>query len=310
MRISYFGYVMRHVPSGTEYLVDMRPFLRGFAAWKGTKFKNEITYNGEQVFLLKNVGDLYLFVQARDHEIIKAIQKDKLSVSDVQRALQKDESVGFASYVLIEKHWLAIGSRLLSPRIRAFADFMLQITHRCGLEYEFVPKVFTEHLPSNKVQTLDEVSAVTVEMNASNPMLRDLYNVLSGGGRGFDDVASLQITMKRYRRGKKTLLPALRATLGALPSKGLESVDVRARRQAADHMTDIYIVGEGGIKDDIDVADERKIPEAMLNKSKANSALIEKSTEFIKDARYKAVTAPVAALLDWQPPRARLGGPP
>ena len=305
MRISYFGYVMRHVPSGAEYLIDMRQFLDGFVAWKNTRFKNDLRHNGEQVFLLKNVPNIYLFVQAREHEIIKAIQKDTVSVTDIQRALAKDESIGFASYVLFNAHWFGLGSRLLSPRVGAFADFFLQVTHKFGLEYQFLPKVLTESLPANKVQTLSEVSSVTIEMNASNNLMKDVYNVVTGNGAGFDDVASLEITMKRFRRGKKSLLPALEASLDTIPPKGLESIDIRARREAAEHMTDIYIVGEGGIKDDIDTDDERHIPEEMIAKAAANSALRKKSGEFTKDARYKTAPNAVATDLDWKSARDR-----
>src|SRR5690242_12902305 len=122
MKVSYFGYVMRSHADLKDYFVDMTDFVKGFASWRNPRVKRGFVYNGEQLFLLPaGTPSVFLFVQARDHEIIKKIEKSSaISVSDIHSALQHDESIGFASYVLFERGWFGIGCRVLSPRVTAF----------------------------------------------------------------------------------------------------------------------------------------------------------------------------------------------
>ena len=302
MKVSYFGYVMVNPRTGDRWLVDLRQLVSRFVAWPNPAFKSQITYNGEQLFLLPAVAPVYLFVQARDREIIKAIEKQKLSVKDIHSALN-GESVGFASYVLMNKYWFGIGCRVLSPRVAAFAHFMQQMLDGLALPYQFVPQALTQSLPKSDVQKLHEVSSVTIEMSVDNGIGADVFNLVTGGGsKGIDDVGTIEVILRRRRKGKRNLLGALKGVVDTVPDSGLDALDARARREATDQMTDVYIVGQGGVRDTIDVDSEDDIAADMIERASANAVLAAKVGEMLSNDKFKTASSPRDLRLDWQPP--------
>lgn len=309
MKLSYFGYMVKSLTDGENRLVDLRSLVEGFSRWDNIVEKRKMAWNGEQLFLLPtNAPSVYLFVQARDREIIKKIEKSKkIAVTDIRHALQQGESVGFASYVIFEKHWFGIACRVLSPRVTAFSAFMSQVLELLKCKYKFVPRALMEKLPKSEVQDLQEVSSISIEMSIANPFAKDLVNMVTGGARNaLDDVASLEIRIKRRRKGKRSLLPALKGALRQIPTANLESLDVRARRQAGEHMADLYIVGQGGLRDDIVAQDENRIPVEIVNRASASEIRKEKVKEFV-DGESQA-SAPASSLgLDWKSAIGRSG---
>ena len=97
MKVSYFGYYVRHNGTGDTYRVDLSGFLDGFASWKIPAIKRKLGYNGERLFFVKWVPPVYMFIQARDSELIKTIQRTSESVAAIAALLKKDDSIGVAS---------------------------------------------------------------------------------------------------------------------------------------------------------------------------------------------------------------------
>lgn len=290
MKLSYFGYYLRDINQDDSYLIDLRAFVEEFVASGNSPLKAGLSHNGESLYLLPLAKPVYLFVQARDREIIKAIEKKKLSVEDIQKRLEANESVGFASYVLMEKHWLAVGCRVLSPRINAFASFMTQILAKTDSPYEFVPKVLTHKIPKSMVKKLHHVGAVSLEMDMSNSIGRDVINTLTGGAhQATADISEIQIRITPVRTGKKSLSETLKAVLHTVPDDGLESLEARAQVEMTDRIADVYIVGEGGLRDSIKSRKESAIPQAINQTAAANQTLIEKVKEFERNDNFKKV---------------------
>ena len=299
MRTAYFGY---YVSNGSQrWLVDLRDFISGWAALKDAKFKGGFSYNSESVLLLPLSGAVYLFVQARDNEVIKRIQRSNLSTADIHDALEHDESVGFASYVIVGDCWLGIASTLLAPRINAFTTHIGDVFAALKVPYGFATEALTEQIPKSKVQELDQVGAVTVGLNAESALLPQVINMLAGGkSTSTFNIAAMEIRLIPPRKGKPSTKSLLGAIANHLPNQGLDTLEARAKREATDHMTDIYIVGAGGVKDELPVLAERSIPNEMISRSTRNSILKQKVQEFRSDAKFKVAASAGDLHLDWK----------
>jgi hypothetical protein len=292
MRLSYYGYCLLHVPTDTKYLVDLRVLTKKFVNSTDQQFKASVTYQGERLYLLPFGASVYLFVQTKTNEIIKAIEGRTLSVQDIRNKLLQNESVGFASYVYMDDSYLGIASRVLSPRITAFCELMTKVVAGYGgVDYIFVPRVLAETLPVSAIKTLDHVGSVTVEMSAANTYAQDIIKQLTNRNvNNLFDIASVEITIKPMRKGKKSLRGDLAAISTNVPGNGLINLEARARATAADHMTDIFIVGEGGIRDFIEFKKEVDLQNLIPNRASGNAALQAKVKEYKANASFKKGT--------------------
>ncbi len=291
MRLSYYGYCLLHVPTDKRHLVDLRALTKKFVNSTNQQFKASITYHGERLYLLPFGASTYLFVQTKTNEIIKAIERKTLSVQDIRNKLMQNESVGFASYVYMDDSYLGIASRVLSPRITAFAELMTKvIVGYGGTDYAFVPTVLAETLPVSAIKTLEHVGSVTVEMNVANSLAQDMIKQLTTRQPdNLVDIASIEITIKPVRKGKKNLRSDLSQIAKNVPTKGLVSLEARAKATAADHMTDIFIVGEGSIRDFIDFKKESDLQTLIPSRAVNNSALQLKVREYKSNVSHKKV---------------------
>lgn len=291
MRLSYYGYCLLHVPSGKRYLVDLRNLTKKFVNSANQQFKASVTYHGERLYLLPFGNSTYLFVQTKTNEIIKAIEGRTLSVQDIRNKLLKNEAVGFASYVYMDASHLGIATKILSPRITAFCELMTKIVVGYGgSDYIFVPTVLAETLPKSAIKTLDHVGSVTVEMNTANTYAQDIIKTLTNrGSSNLFDIASIEITLKPMRKGKKSLIADLEEIASTVPDKGLISLEARAKATAADHMTDIFIVGEGGIRDFIEFRKESDLQNLIPERANRNAALQAKVKEYKANGTFQKV---------------------
>jgi hypothetical protein len=291
MRLSYYGYCLLHVPSGDRYLVDLRALTKKFVSSTNQQFKSSVTYHGERLYLLPFGNSTYLFVQTKTNEIIKAIEGKTLGIQDIRNKLLQNESVGFASYIYMDSSYLGIATKVLSPRITAFCELMTKVVSGYGgSDYAFVPRVLAETLPKSEIKTLDYVGSVTVEMDTANSIAQDLIKTLTNrDSNNLFDIASLEVTIRPMRKGRKSLLPDLAEIAKNVPNKGLISLEARAKAAAADHMTDIFIIGEGGIRDFIEFKKEVDLQSLIPDRAVKNAALQKKVKEYEANGSFKKV---------------------
>lgn len=291
MRLSYYGYCLLHVPTGKKFLADLRALTKKFVTSTNQQFKASVKYHGESLYLLPFGSSTYLFVQTKNNEIIKAVEDSTLNVQDIKNKLMKSESVGFASYVHMDESYVGIATKVLSPRITAFSELMTKvIAGYGGTEYAFIPTVLAETLPKTAIKSLDHVGSVTVEMGVSNSIAQDVIKQLTNrDSNNLMDIASIEITIRPLRKGRKSLRDDLASISSNVPSKGLLSLEARAKAMAADHMTDIFIVGEGGIRDFIDFKKESDLQNLIPDRATKNGALQVKVKEYRANVTLKKI---------------------
>jgi hypothetical protein len=273
-----------------EYVADLREFIKEFVASQDAVFKSKLIYNGETLYLLPLTPheNVYLFVQSRDKEIIKAIEKSSLSVQAIQKKLLGNESIGFASYVLIDAHWVGVACRVLSPRINAFAHFMTQIFTEIGKSIVFTPVALTDSLPKKEVAKLKHVGAVCVEMDMSNTVCQEILGTVTGiATANLMNIANVEIRITPQRKGKKSLENVLKGMLKSLPTDGLESLEARGKLETMDRITDMFIVGQGGLRDFIPDIEEADVPTTLKTLAAANQKLQGKASAFAGAKHYE-----------------------
>lgn len=281
MRVSYFGYYVKHRPSGNKYLVDLRTFVRDFVACEDIAFKQKFTYNAESLLLLPAQASTYLFVQTRDLEIVKRVKRGEWNADDIRRVLRDDQTVGFASYISLNSEWVGTACRVMSPRHTAFAHLINSIFDELQIPFDFTLRSFQTQLPEDEVSSLDRVGRVSVEINHSSPALSRVWSALTGGdGAELNDVAAIRLEVIPLRKRTADLKPNLQELVNSLPRSGLESLEARAKAEALDRMSDMYIYGAGALRDFIDVDAESQIPDAMAAASRESGELREAIQEF------------------------------
>lgn len=281
MRVGYFGYYVKHRQSGNKYIVDLRNFVRDFVACGDVALKQKFTYNAENLLLLPAQGSTYLFVQTRDLEIVKRVKRGEWDADDIRRVLRGDQSVGFASYLSLNTEWLSTACRVMSPRHTAFAHLINSLFDELQIPFDFILRSFNTQLPEDEVASLDRVGRVSVEINHSSPALQRVWSALTGGdGTELDDIAAMRIEVMPLRKRTADLKPNLQELVNSLPRHGLESLEARAKVEALDRMSDMYIYGAGALRSFVEFNLESEVPDAMAAAARASSELSEAIQEF------------------------------
>lgn len=303
MRVSYFGYYVRSMAQDAScYQVDLTELFSKFATWNNAHFKGRFSLHGEFLYLLPLTAPVYLFVQTRDQELIKQIQRDTLTVADIATKLQANASIGFASYVLIEKNFIGFAARVLSPRVAAFGNFVNQLFDQLGFRYTFKLRTITYELPKDQINTLKSVGSFSVELLRNATTTQNVLNAL--GLTAVENIAELgeiEIKVKPASR-KSNTKRAFQAVANSIPDGDIEGFEAKAKMETADRLSEYVIVGEGGVRDYIAQKNEIQIAENIVERSRNNTVLRRKIEEFSNDADFIADKTAADLGLDWKPP--------
>jgi len=278
MQATYYQYYLTKGSSQKQYRVDIRPFLRKFCSWKTPVFKSKFTHNGERLYLVHTVGDHFLFLHTLDNEIIKKIDANNLTLDDLKAHLAGD-SAGFASYVNVRDDFFGIACKILSPRCATFAEFINAVLQALKLPYKFHAVALTHQMARKDISKLTRVGKVTVELQRNNKLHEDLVEFLSGNlQHHYDEVGPIEITIRpqKSRGDIKRLLSGMSSTIG---TNGVSDFEARAVTALADKVVDIYLVGEGIVRNPLSGDTDSKIQRDFDKQIQTNALLNEKLKE-------------------------------
>jgi hypothetical protein len=301
MQLSYHAYHFVDDVTKERYRADIRQFISGFVGWKNSKFKNEFSHGGESIFLLPGAGSVYHFIQARDREIIKRIERATMSATEIRAALGDNDSVGFASFVYLQDDHLAIGSTVLAPRMTAFTNYVNALLQKLDIGLDFETTAMTHTLPKSELQRLSHVGQFSLKVRSQNRLFDSFCASLGGNNRDDFDIGSIEITVRPLKK-RADNQRALKAVIETIGDDGLESFDARAKIDTADRMADVFIVGAGGIRDPIKTDDEATIIPQIIRAAENNSVLRDRLNEFRQDSNISSVDDPSDLGLAWPPP--------
>ncbi len=302
MKASYFASYLESKRQNEKIQTDMRPFFREFVAWDNAEFKGKFLHAGELLYLLPLREDVYLFVQTRDQEAIKRIQRKTLEVADIGAALDADDSVGFASYVLVERDFVGFATRVLSPRSPRFSNFVNRVLEALGLEFEYRLRALTHELGRDEAQNLSVVSSFSVEIPVKSGAWDRMTQLLAGGGDVQTmDLGEIEVTFKPSKRGANNR-EVLRGVLNTLDASDIAGLDARAKIELADRLGEFTIVGAGGIRDNITADADFDIAAEIAEKARLNRVLQARLLEFRESEDFSRCDSLAAAGFAWNFP--------
>jgi hypothetical protein len=135
VRVSYYGYCLWNSRTQNRHVVDLRPFIQAFCSAAPAGLRNRIMRYDQHLYLLHLTGDLYLLIRTRSPEVTNRMGSAALQPPDIDELFQHGEYFGFASYVLLRTHFLALASSLLAPNIKVFSCFLNQVLRLLGLRH-------------------------------------------------------------------------------------------------------------------------------------------------------------------------------
>jgi Intracellular sensor of Lambda phage, Abi component len=279
MKVSYYGYAFKNIQSNLLTANGLRDILSGFCIYDNVSFKNEFQCGEEKQFLLHHLGNLFLFLQTRSNELIKKIDSQSLSVSEIYDQLRRDERIGFASYVYVEPTYFAYASTMMAPRVKTFADFVNKILARLQVSsHTFVTTALLHQATREEVLSMPFVGRSTVQIAATNSIFSDFMNIIGGEADEFTDVDSFEITIKPKKH--KNISSAAKRLINATPDAGLDKMVIKAKEAAHESLMELYLAGNGLISDQIDLKNERNLTERIREKIEQNTTLREKVEEY------------------------------
>lgn len=295
MKMNYHGYTIERHKDQKHYLMDIRPFLRAFCNFNNAKYKNRFTYAGEHIYLLHQTDNLYLFLMTRSHEIIKKIRSDNLTVTEIYTLLNRQEKLGFVSYLYMDKSYFGFASTIMAPRIKAFVGYINDIFDSLNIHnYRFVSHPMLAESTRKDVISMPFLGRSVIQVTKENSLFEDFREFFSATAQEFQDVDSFEIIFKPRR--KQNIKPAIKKVLKNLPDEGIDKFMVRAREELEGQLMDHYLAGKGIVSDVIDNKSEKLIPTAIKEKVRDNKHLKEKvkaheSDKRFKEQNIKAITA-------------------
>lgn len=285
MKLNYFGYCLTNIEDGRTVTVDLRPLLTAFAAHASVDIKNSFRRDGETLYLLHNVGDVFLFVITRSNEILRRVNRTDASVADINDLLQQNEHLGFASYILMNSDFFSFGSTLLAPKFNVFTHFVNDLLTLLGLHmWQFVPQAIVHTSTKESIVSMDFIGKTKIEVSRENNLFQDLIALATGDASTVNDVDSFEITIKPRSRHniKETVAPLL----SRIDTQGLDKVITSAKMDAHDRLTELYLNQSGAVTDLIDAKRWPEIPGKMTEKANNNTLLTQRLNEYRTNGQF------------------------
>lgn len=280
MRVNYYGYSVRKLEDNSHYLMDLSGFIKAFIAHSGVEFKRKFKHSDENVYLLPMGGNFHLFIVAKSDEIIKKITSNDagVQVNEIDDMLQRDESLGFASYLYFDKFYFAFASKMLSPKTPVFANFINDIFKELSIsDYSFDVHPFLQQSTREEILTMPFLGRSTIQIDENSSAWEDMKNFLKGESRDFISVDSFEITIKP-KRGQ-SIKDDVSSFLDSISDAGLRKMTVKARDDLDDKLKDMYVNAQGAIADMITSKGDRVVLDEILSKIENNRQLKEKIEE-------------------------------
>jgi len=267
-----FFYHFENIHTGKKVTFDIRPFLKQFAALNAPQLKKQIQHQDEYLYLTHQFTNVFMLLQTKQHEIIRKVNTENLSIDEVNELLQKGEHFGFASYLILESDHFGICSTLMAPRFEALTVMLEKLFELIGVnDWKFVPSAVMSQLAPNKVKTLNHVGRTTVRVKGDLKVAEHFKNFLGDDVDDFQHIEELEITIKPKKN--RDISGVAQRVVDKADDNEISRMKMRARESANSAMLDVYLVESGIISDQIGRRSAKEVTAVMQEKMSANSRL-------------------------------------
>jgi hypothetical protein len=269
MNISYFTYdLARTSAPGNFTRMDLRALVSKWAAMQKKKLVS-VDHGEDKLFLLPEAAGVYLLVQTRDEELARVLSRSNKQAKDVRSALATGDSLGFASYLYVADHWLALGCRVLSPRARACEHFLNTMLRAVGLPLLLRMTAVQTNLTTKDARQLSFVSSVRVAVTDTSKLTQDIVAALGLANSKYS-AGEIEIKFKPKNPGSNA--PLLKSLLSNVPNADIARLQIRAKTALQDQLADYFVVGSGNVRDNID-DDPATVSQHVRSAAASNVAL-------------------------------------
>jgi len=297
LKIGYFAHHVYDTHNEVNYRFDLKPFLKALINWETSiELAKRLTKDGEHLYLLPVEGkkDFYLFVQTKSQDVIQKIKTsdDSIATKKIVDELEKDSTVGFASYVYFDdkRNLFAFSSRQNSPRYGAFKNFINDLIGKLGYgRLEFCVEQLKESIEKDEVSNLPFIGKTTITVNNDSELFDHIVDYLVGDSSDRKMIENIEVTLKPQLR--QNINDSSARAVRSVKNKGLEGVRLKAKQStdSKEKVKEYFILESGSILDDIDSLEDTVIYQHMFDNLISNTELnskldiINKSKDFSND---------------------------
>lgn len=283
----YYGYYIDDFNRQERHLMDIEPLIRHFVENASLPVRKSFIYNDENLFLFHEYNNIYLLVLTKNHEVIKMIDENRLSCSDIYNQLQANQGIGFASYIYISPHnYLGYINTLLAPRITAFT-YMINRILEIALHhqnYKFGVTPLLQRISRDELRNMEFIGTSHIEVTRDSSFGGELRSLFFGQDN-VEYLDSFKVTIKA-KKGQN-LRDVYGHLLDNLPEEGLEKFNVRAKREIGDLLTEYCVTGSKNVYDNIDKVSGETLYNEIRSRIERNGELNEKIRELQRDGDYE-----------------------
>ncbi len=258
--------------NNSQFIFDIRPFLKAYSEYGSLMLKSSFEKSGEKIYLLpaeeevmqRNqhfIPRLYYFVKTKDQEIIRKIDKEELTVSDIKEKLQEDESIAFAAYVYFTEKLICFVPTIYGPTLNELGEYLNELFSKLQIQLKMHITIMADQTTVHEAQSLKFIGRSTIEIDSKNKMFQGVIDAIknfkSGGQLNLDTstLGSIEVVFKPARRGGN-IKPVISPLLLEDNLDGVKKFNLRAKEELEERLSDYYIMSKGALSDLIDLKDK------------------------------------------------------
>lgn len=184
--ILYFRYYIKSVDEDKRYLFDINKMLQNFCTKNNTKYKELFKYNGEYYYLVpikvksNNIqyDKFYFFISTKNNDIGKVIEEStNINISDIEEKLNNNQSLGFASYIMVQESYIAFCSTFISPKSSSFDIFMNNLFKllKINEKFQFIMESFPIEILAEDALKFTSIGRTAIKVKAKSSFIRKLF---------------------------------------------------------------------------------------------------------------------------------------
>lgn len=288
MKLNYFGYCLKNEDTMQKMPIDLLLLLKNYCNLDDVFLKNQFLHQDEHLYLMYENNDVFLFLITRSGELIRTINTNNLSIAEVNNLLQNDQTLGFASYILIKENCFGFASTLMAPKANIFIKYVNDLLIHFGVvDWSFSAEAILHQATRADALVMPFIGKATISVEKHNTIAQDFMGQLGVTQEEAIDIEGFEITIKP--KAKRNIKEAVTKLLNATPDDGVVRMTIKAKEEIDSLISDFYLVGKGHISDSVDKSDETRLTGLLNDKYVNNRHLNEKLAEYVNRANVQEI---------------------
>lgn len=278
MKLRYFGYHLRKFDTQKKFLFNIKSIVDAFISSNNMELKSSFKRGDDKLYLthIAEQKNVYYFVRTSDDDLIKRINEQNITVSDITDKLSAHEKVAYASYVYLNDtdSIMACASSTSCPRFDDFAEYINELFKKVGLDnHEFFIEALTSNSNKADLMNMEMVNSVYVDVAADKSLGKLIAKELTGNQN--DSLGNFRITIEptgsNLKQTLANMLTRLAPTGKAKNAQGVTRIGARAKHdELKGQLNDYWLDNENNLTDNLNPKAKTKLPDQITAKHDEN----------------------------------------